>query len=338
MSRVFVLLSGGVDSACAALLLKKEGFEVIGIHLRMTSLNNCAYEDFEDAKKVAEVLKIPFYVYDIEEDYKKLIMERTINDYRKGITPNPDVLCNSEIKFGLFFDKILGSKNDFIASGHYAKKEANLIKVPKDKEKDQTYFLWKINKEKLKRIIFPLGDLKKEEVRKIAAENNLHVAFKKDSQGLCFVGKIKFSKFLKKYLEPKRGEVYNNYGELVGYHDGFYYYTLGQRHGFWAKNGPWYVVKKDPQKNILIVAKDEDEILYKNGISYEEENLFKNLQDGEEIMVRIRYRQKLIPAVIYPSLKKIFFKEKVKFPTPGQSVVFYKEDFLLGGGIISQVF
>jgi tRNA-specific 2-thiouridylase len=335
MARVFVLMSGGVDSSCSALLLKRAGFDVVGIHLRMTSLNNCSYQDFQDAKQVAEILDIPFYVIDIEEDYKRLVMEKTIEDYKKGITPNPDVLCNSEIKFGLFLNKVANlNDNDFIASGHYAKKEGELIKIPKDKEKDQTYFLWKIKKEILKRIIFPLGDLKKEEVRKIAAENNLPVAYKKDSQGLCFVGKIKFSEFLKTYLPTQKGYVYDKFGNLIGYHYGYYFYTLGQRHGFWAKNGPWYVAKKDVENNVLVVAKENDEILYKDEIYYSDENYFKEIKDGEKIMVRIRYRQKLIPAYIYPSEKKVVFIEKAKLPTPGQSIVFYKDDFLLGGGVI----
>lgn len=336
MEKVFVLMSGGVDSSVSALLLKRAGFDVVGIHLRMTSLNNCAWNDWYDAKKVAEILDIPFYTYDIEKDYEELIMKKTLQDYQKGITPNPDVWCNSKIKFGLFVEKF--KNQGFIASGHYAKKINNLIAIPKDKNKDQTYFLWQIRKEILPQIIFPLGNLLKSEVRQIAKENGLPVALKKDSQGLCFVGKIRFIDFLKSKIPPQIGNVVDPNGRVIGYHYGHFYYTLGQRHGFWAPNGPWYIVDKDPEKNIIKVAKIDNELAWKQEIFFEQENFFIDLKERMKVNFRVRYRQNLEEGILFPFERRVVAETKIKVPTPGQSIVFYQNDILIGGGVISQAF
>lgn len=338
MTRVFVLMSGGVDSSVSALLLKKMGFDVVGVHLKMTSLNNCSWNDWYDAQKVAEILDIPLYTYDISREYEELIMKRTLEGYKSGITPNPDVWCNSEIKFGIFMKKFI-EENSFIASGHYARKtNDNLIAMAKDKNKDQTYFLWQINKDILPRIIFPIGNFLKSEVRKIAKEANLPVADKKDSQGLCFVGKIKFIDFLKSKFSPQIGDVIDSSGKVIGKHYGYFYYTLGQRHGFWAPNGPWYIVDKDPEKNIIKVAKEKEESLWKKEIFFDNENFFIDLKNSIKVNLRVRYRQELVEGILFPFEKRVTLKTKVKVPTPGQSIVFYKNETLIGGGVIKEAF
>ncbi|MEM4648114.1 MAG: tRNA 2-thiouridine(34) synthase MnmA [Candidatus Pacearchaeota archaeon] len=345
--KVFVLMSGGVDSSVAALLLKRADFNVVGIHLKVS--NYCDVADEEDARLVAEKLGIPFYVLDISKEYQRIVTLDMIKNYALGYTPNPDVLCNKLIKFGYVYEfiKKLGAK--YIATGHYAKKiEINgkhYIKIAKDLNKDQTYFLWGIKRSLIKNIIFPLGDYTKEEVRKIAKENNLPNAEKKDSQGICFLGKIKLMDFLKEFLPENKGLIIDTKNRVLGYHPGHYFFTEGQRHGLNIKtgDGPFYVAVKDPKRNLLIVAKENEEILYTKEIKVKNLNFLvdkefiekiKISSDEIKILVRCRYRQPLTHAILNLKNKIVKFENPIKSVAKGQSAVFYYDDILVGGGII----
>src|SRR3989344_4639182 len=228
---VFVGMSGGVDSSVAALLLKRQGYEVIGVFMRCYNVDGCADRDSEDARRVAEKLGIPFYVWDFEEEYKQRVVKYMIEGYRKGLPPNPDVMCNREIKFGLFLDRALRLGADYAASGHYVvKREARRAKrggksvsgftlqVSRDKNKDQSYFLWTLTQAQLAHCLFPVGEYTKPQVRAIARRAGLPTAAKKDSQGICFLGQVSLTDFLKQYLPPKRGPVLDLAGNLIGEH------------------------------------------------------------------------------------------------------------------------
>jgi tRNA-specific 2-thiouridylase len=401
--KISVLLSGGVDSSVSALLLKEKGYDLVGIHLHCFDF--CNPQDAEDARKVAEILNIPFYVFDLTEEFEDKVINYMIRTYEQGLTPNPDVYCNQFIKFGVFFDKAIDLGYDFVASGHYAKTQNGHLLTSKDKGKDQTYFLWKVEKEKFSKIIFPVGDLLKSEVREIAKKYNLPTAEKKESMGICFVGQVKLREFLSQYLKPKEGKIIDTQGRILGTHSGYFYFTEGQRHGLNIKvgGGPYYVAQKIPEENLIIVAKEDDPLLYTQKIEITEVNILeKEILDKEEIVeARFRHRQPLIKAkVIIPrtnadytrlpvgkaetnadrnnlpgyqpdmspglepdasgkhpsslsgkhpginikslresasSLRKsafIEFLEPQKMVAPGQSIVFYKDDLVLGGGII----
>ncbi|MEM4648149.1 MAG: tRNA 2-thiouridine(34) synthase MnmA [Candidatus Pacearchaeota archaeon] len=362
--KVLVAMSGGVDSSVAAYLLKKQGYEVIGAFMHSFNLDGCEQQDILDAQLVANQLKIPFYVFDFEKEYKKKVIDYILEEYQKGYTPNPDVMCNKEIKFGLFLEKAKQLKIPYIATGHYVKLKKKKYKnkfiyslyQAKDLNKDQSYFLWTLNSKQLKHCLFPLGDYLKQEVRSIAQKIGLINALKKDSQGICFLGKISLRDFLKKYLKTKRGLVVNLKGEKIGEHEGVWFYTIGQRHlkllkYYPRKLGPQqlkplYVVEKDIKNNILIVAEDEnDKNLFKKEIIVTQLNfvnpLFKekiNLKNKIKVFVRVRYRQNLNPAYLLKEKNKkykILFLKPVKFVAPGQSAVFYSSlKELIGGGII----
>ena len=275
--KVLVALSGGVDSSVAALLLKRAGFNVVGGFIRGYNVDGCQDRDAEDARLVAEKLDIPFYVFDFEEEYKKRVVNYLLDGYRKGITPNPDVVCNSQIKFGLFYDKAMELGFDYVASGHYVRMEdigfrgKRGVFEAKDKNKDQSYFLWQIPYERFNKILFPIGHLKKMEVRKIAKEFGLPTADKKDSQGVCFLGKFRFGDFLKEHIKPEKGEIVDTNGKKVGEHHGVWFYTIGQRSGFTINQTsldkqadgttitkqnipPFYVIAKKAKENQLVVG------------------------------------------------------------------------------------
>ena len=354
--RVFVAMSGGVDSSVAAALLKKKGYDVVGVHMRCWSSNGCNEVDAEDARRVAEKLNIPFYVFDFEEEYKKKVVDYMIEGYRKGITPNPDVMCNKEIKFGIFLEKALEMGADFIATGHYVRLKNSELCIAKDRNKDQSYFLWTLTRDQLKHCFFPVGDYLKSEVRKIAKKFGLNTAEKKDSQGICFVGKVTLADFLKDYIKEKRGSVLNLAGEKIGEHRGVAFYTIGQRHGLssgnWKRSTksdtsqPFFVVQKDVKKNILVVSDKEEELGVKevrltnvNLIDYR----LRTTDYSLPVFVRFRYRQSLVRAHLLPERSeasrrityKIILGEFQKFIAPGQSAVFYdKKGTMLGGGII----
>ncbi len=296
--KVFVALSGGVDSSVAALLLKEAGYDVTGVFMRCYNLDGCAERDAKDARRVAQKLGIPFYVWDFEEEYKKRVVDYMVEGYRQGLTPNPDVMCNREIKFGLFFDKARAAGADYVATGHYVRlrSSANIESITNlrmsgsksnsqicdkisyslitahDAQKEQSYFLWTLTQEKLRHCLFPIGDYLKSEVRELARKAGLPTAEKKDSQGICFLGQVDLGDFLRTYIAPKRGAVLTVAGEKIGEHDGAHLYTLGQRHiglanrrptrterGLTRKEfKPVYVVEKNMRANTVVVAEGDD--------------------------------------------------------------------------------
>ncbi len=356
--KVICALSGGLDSSVAASLLKKAGFDVIGVFMKFWSepeknglvgaSNRCCSLEAEiRARKIAKILKIPFYVFDFSKEFKKKIVDYFLKNYQKGITPNPCVVCNKEIKFGLLLKKALALGADFVATGHYAKikiknqrskiKTYHLIRA-KDKNKDQSYFLWMLNQEKLKRILFPIGDFTRNEVENLAKKFKLPVLKLKKSVEICFI-QTTINDFLKKYLKEKIGKIVNSEGEILGEHRGLWFYTLGQRKGIPLSGGPYYVLDKNLKRNLLIVTKKEKD-LYKKELIAKNVNWISGSQPKLPIKIKakIRYRQNLASATIF----KLNFKSyKLKFDkpqraiTPGQSVVFYKGEEVLGGGIIS---
>ena len=351
--KVFVGLSGGVDSSVSAALLKKQGYDVVGVFIKVwqPEFVKCDWrEDRLDAMRVCAKLDIPFMDLDLEEIYKKEVFDYMIKEYKSGRTPNPDVMCNKSIKFGGFLKFALENGADFVATGHYARNKKNdkykLLKGVDD-NKDQSYFLWTITQERLKHILFPVGELEKPQVRKLAKKFDLLTAEKKDSQGLCFVGMIEMKDFLKKFLPEKKGDVLNEEGKVIGYHDGAYYFTYGQRHGFTITektpdDKPYFVVKKDVDKNTITVSQklkenknyDKKEIIINNvnWILGEIPDLNKKYQG------RIRYRQPLQNCKIYNTQSteefKIVFDEPQKSVSAGQSLVLYDGDICIGGGVI----
>jgi len=342
--KVFVAMSGGVDSSTtAALLCKKRNYEVCGVFIRGWYPQGipCTWrEDRRDAMRVCALLEIPFYTFDFSREYKKHIIDYMINGYKKGGTPNPDVMCNKYIKFNAFLKKALEMGADKIATGHYVKLSGKKLKIAQDKNKDQTYFLWTLNRKQIERCLFPLGEHEKDEVRKMAKKFKLPVSDKKDSQGLCFVGEFKMKDFLKEYIKPKPGKTIDEGGETVGEHNGVQYYTIGQRHGIGAQGSkPCYVVEKDLKKNILVVSenknekdflKKEIEITNVNWISGSKPDLSKKYS------ARIRYRQLLQKCKVQneKSSVRIVFDKAQKAVAAGQSLVIYDGDIMLGGGII----
>jgi tRNA-specific 2-thiouridylase len=340
---VFLGMSGGVDSSVSAILLKEQGYKVVGVYMKNWSKDlpgmKCPWaDDLADAKRVATKLDIDFLVFDFEEKYKQKVVDYMLEEFKKGKTPNPDIMCNEEIKFKLFFEESLKRGADFIATGHYAKSENGQLKLAADANKDQTYFLYRISKEALKKTIFPLANLKKPEVKDFAAKHGLANAYKKESMGVCFVGEVGMKDFLREYIDLKPGEIRELETEsILGYHDGAVFYTIGQRHGLYIGGGlPYYVVKKDLSKNIIYVSKNLNASdLWTKSIALEniyirEKTSFP--KDGS-IMVRLRHRAPLIPAVLKNN--EVLFGDEIKRIASGQSVVFYSKDLCLGGGIVS---
>lgn len=345
--KAFVGLSGGVDSAVSAALLKREGYDVTGVFIKAWQPDwlPCTWrEERRDAMKVAIALDIPFVFLDLEAEYKKGVVDQMLAEYKAGRTPNPDVLCNREIKFGRFWEFAKERGADFIATGHYAQTAGGELTEGADREKDQSYFLWTLKPEDLAHTLFPVGGLEKAEVRKLAKEFELPVADKKDSQGICFMGAVSMEEFLAHFIPTKPGKVLNVDGEVIGAHKGLIYYTIGERHGFevtkkGASSGPFYVVWKDPKKNVLVVSDKEEEILDCSPTKV----LLKNVNwivepAGAELSARIRYRGEKLPCTLTLEGKKIAveFKEPVRGLSLGQSIVFYEANECLGGAVMDK--
>ena len=357
MKKVVVGISGGVDSSVAALLLKQQGYEVIGLFMRNwdstinndylgnPNLNNdiCPQEkDYNDALAVCQKLDIPLHRIDFVKEYWDYVFTYFLDELKKGRTPNPDVMCNKYIKFDLFVKEAEKLGADYIATGHYAKVIDGQLYKANDKNKDQSYFLAYVNKDMFKKVIFPLQDLTKPEIRKIASKYDLITANKKDSTGICFIGERNFTKFLENYLPNIPGKIVNiETNEVVGEHIGLMYYTLGQRRGLnlgGFKNKS-YVAKKDIENNILYIATgDENKYLYSNEAIIEDFNFLTD-KKITNCTCKFRYRQADIKcSVEYLENNKIkVIYDKAKAVTPGQFCVLYDGDLCLGGGIIEKV-
>jgi tRNA (5-methylaminomethyl-2-thiouridylate)-methyltransferase len=354
--RVVVGMSGGVDSSVAAYLLKNEGYDVIGVFMKNWDDTNddgvcTAAEDYEDVKRVANQLGIPYYGVNFEKEYWDRVFTYFMDELKRGRTPNPDVICNTEIKFKAFVDYALSLDADYIATGHYARinRENGQITLlrGKDANKDQTYFLSQLTSDHLSKVLFPLGELTKGEVRKIAQELNLITANKKDSTGICFIGERNFKNFLKNFLPAQPGEIRSLDGEVLGTHDGLMYYTIGQRKGLGiggkGTGEPWYVVDKDLDNNVLLVAQGKDHpALFSTGLIASNLNLingdvrlstfactakFRYRQDDQKVRVHIRPDGTVF----------VEFEKPVKAVTPGQVAVFYEGEICLGSAIIDKV-
>ncbi len=390
MAKVVVGLSGGVDSSVAAQLLVDQGHEVIGLFMRnwhdesVTLHNECPWiEDSNDAMAVADKLGIPFQVLDLSEQYKDRIVDYMFAEYQAGRTPNPDVLCNREIKFDIFLDAALSLGADFVATGHYCRKKTQEIDGKEvhsllsglDRNKDQSYFLCQLNQYQLSKALFPVGDLQKSEVRKIASENDLVTADKKDSQGLCFIGKVSLPDFLQQKLKAIPGDIievpaedprYIEYqktetlqdmaapysylpenGKVVGQHRGAHFFTIGQRKGLMVGGTPepLFIIGTDVEKNILYTGQGANHpglfhkglFIAEKDIHWIREDLSMNQGDVELFDVRIRYRQDLQKAQLHKvkSGLYIIFEESQKAISPGQFAAWYKNDELMGSGTIS---
>ncbi|MBR2766544.1 tRNA 2-thiouridine(34) synthase MnmA [Candidatus Saccharibacteria bacterium] len=382
---VYVGMSGGVDSSVSALILKEQGYNVVGVYMKNWSEDlpgmKCPWaEDLADAKRVAVKLGIDFKVWDFEDSYREKVVEYMLEEFRKGNTPNPDIMCNQEIKFKLFYEKAMEEGADFIATGHYARilVEDNSRSAPRrevcsesssaclmravDENKDQTYFLYRISEEALRHTLFPIGEMMKPEVKKMAEEHGLHNAYKKESMGVCFVGEVGMKDFLKKYVEAEPGEIREIETEKVlGYHEGAVFYTIGQRHGLYiAAEVPYYVVKKDIAKNIVYVSKNlNNEELWTKELKLKElllrsgprpagpspraagansraaalRNAPNRSKSPFDISVRLRHRAPLIPTILDGNTLR--FEHEVKRPASGQSAVLYDGEICLGGGVIA---
>lgn len=387
--KVFVGISGGVDSAVSAALLLEEGYEVIGVFIKTWHpdfLECNEEEERRDAMRVAAHLDIPFLTFDLEDVYKKEVADYMIREYKAGRTPNPDVMCNKEVKFGAFLKKAVSMGADYVATGHYAQANrefsflgslsepagsalplgSSACETPKkgkfsvrlyrskDPSKDQSYFLWTLKQEQLKKILFPIGHLKKTEVRKLAKKFNLPVAEKKDSQGICFLGDIDLKEFLKHYIKEKKGKVVNEKGEVIGHHNGVVFHTLGERHGFViteknANDARYYVVGKDVKKNILIVSQNplrlsdtSPELRGRTGggILIKDVNWINEIPKPDKTYTaQIRYHGELLSCKVSCGSKASADSAEVIFKKPilvasGQSCVIYDKDICLGGGVI----
>lgn len=341
--RVFIGVSGGVDSSVSALLLKLYGYDVTGVFIKTWQPDwiPCTWRDERrDAMRVCAHLEIPFSELDLEQEYKNGVADYMISEYRAGRTPNPDVMCNREVKFGGFLDFAIGQGVDYIATGHYAQNKNNQLVKGNDPAKDQSYFLWTLTNDQLKHVLFPVGHLPKSATRMIARWFSLPTARKKDSQGICFIGMIDMKDFLKHYINEQPGDVVDEQGNSIGHHDGVLLYTLGERHGFRiTKKGshdvPYYVVAKDIEKNNLIVSQSIAPQLITTKINLINP-VFRITPDSRTYTAQIRYHGELKPCTvtILNGTYTVIFNEYDKTLSSGQSIVIYDGVQCIGGGIV----
>jgi len=362
---VYAGLSGGVDSSVAAALLVDQGHAVTGVYMKNWTQDlpgmKCPWtDDLADAKRVAVQLGIPFKVYDFQAEYKQRVVDYMIAEYQAGRTPNPDIMCNQEVKFKLFLETALDDGADMIATGHYARtgnfesgisnleetaairtssaehRTAKLLRA-KDENKDQTYFLYRVTSEALSKTLFPLGNLTKPEGRAIATQKGLVTAGKKDSQGICFVGSVGIKEFLGQFVSPEPGEIIDKDAETtVGHHDGALFYTIGQRHGLGVGGGlPYYVVGKNIDRNVVYVSRNlNDAAMWRTDIRLRDTHWINDApHDGEPLQARLRHRGKLLSATYQSDM--LHLEEPERAATAGQSAVLYRGDEVLGGGIIA---
>ena len=349
---VVVGMSGGVDSSVSAYLLKKQGFNVIGLFMKNWQSEPgevCTSEiDFKDASEVCDMLDIPLHKANFSDDYWDRVFKQFLSEHEKGRTPNPDILCNREIKFKSFYDYALKIGADFIATGHYAKVEndggeAKLYRS-KDIDKDQTYFLHEVSSKEFSKTIFPLSDIYKSEVRDIAKELNFNIHSKKDSVGICFVGEKNLRDFLNRFIKFKKGNILNTDNEIVGEHNGSILYTIGQRQGLGIggikdkDELPWYVYGKNISKNEIYVCQGVDnQLLYTENITLDKIHWINDLKEFKHLdcLVQIRHRHKPVKCIIeFNKGFRVMFDEEIRGVAPGQSAVFYKDNLCLGGGVI----
>ncbi|WP_042223368.1 tRNA 2-thiouridine(34) synthase MnmA [Oceanobacillus manasiensis] len=353
-TRVVVGMSGGVDSSVAALLLKQQGYDVVGIFMKnwddTDEFGVCtATEDYDDVVRVCNQLDIPYYAVNFEKQYWDKVFTYFLDEYKAGRTPNPDVMCNKEIKFKAFLDHAISLGADYLATGHYAQVRETDGRVEMlrgvDDNKDQTYFLNQLTEEVLEKVMFPLGHLPKSEVREIAKKHDLVTADKKDSTGICFIGERNFKEFLSEYLPAQPGEMKTLSGETKGKHDGLMYYTIGQRQGLGigGAGDPWFVVGKNLNDNILYVEQGySHESLYSDGLIATDLNWINKdrVENTFTCTAKFRYRQKdskVTVSVLEDGKVRVDFAEMERAITPGQVVVFYDGEVCLGGGTIDEI-
>lgn len=358
-TRVVVGMSGGVDSSVAALLLKQQGYEVIGIFMKNwddTDENGVctAEEDYYYVRRVCEKLDIPYYTVNFEKEYKEKVFQYFLDEYRRGRTPNPDVMCNREIKFGEFLHKALDLDADYLATGHYARVDYTGTKYRLlrgvDPNKDQTYFLNVLNQYQLSKAMFPIGHLPKKQVREIAAAHGLATAKRKDSTGVCFIGERDFKEFLSHYLPAQPGEIRTLDGKVIGRHDGLMYYTLGQRKGLGIGGGvgesnePWFVVEKDLENNVLYVAQGSNHpSLFSQGLFATDLHWVSGEAPGQSFTCVAKFRHRQPDQGVTVKLRSedtcdVIFHKPQRAITPGQAVVFYDGEVCLGGGTIDRAY
>lgn len=346
MAKVYVGMSGGVDSSVTAALLVQAGHDVTGVYMKNWSQDLpgmvCPWkDDYQDAKRVAVQLGIPFKMYDFETEYRQRVVNYMLDGYRKGLTPNPDIMCNQEVKFKLFLETALADGAEMIATGHYARTVDGQLLTAANEDKDQTYFLYRVTEDALKHSLMPIGDYKtKAEVRKEAEKLGLATAQKKDSQGICFVGKVGIKDFLLHELgEQEHGYIFDQNGVRIGEHDGAIFYTIGQRQGLGVGGGlPYYVTGKDMAKNEVYVTTNlQDESLWRESLDLTELHWINEPPEaGKTYHVRTRYRAELVDCTIeiIDGRAVVKLDSEVRAITPGQSAVFYDGNHVLGGGIV----
>ncbi|WP_368985369.1 tRNA 2-thiouridine(34) synthase MnmA [Caldifermentibacillus hisashii] len=354
-TRVVVGMSGGVDSSVAAYLLEQQGYDVIGVFMKnwddTDEFGVCtATEDYEDVIRVCNQIGIPYYAVNFEKEYWDKVFTYFLDEYKAGRTPNPDVMCNKEIKFKAFLEHALKLGADYLATGHYAQVkiidgEYKMLRG-KDVNKDQTYFLNQLSQEQISKVMFPIGHMDKKRVREIAKEAGLATATKKDSTGICFIGERNFKEFLSKYLPAQPGRMETLTGEMKGFHEGIMYYTIGQRHGLGigGSGDPWFVVGKDLERNVLLVGQGYDnDALYSDAIIATNVSWVSDKEKPAQFSctAKFRYRQPdhgVTVTLLGNNTARVEFDEPIRAVTPGQAVVFYNGEECLGGGTIDQIF